>query len=173
MGARGRTLVRPVNADRGRRSRLSVVIGAVAALLVGLGGGTAYAYLTSQGGGSGTARVGSTQSVTVLQATGTVTNELSPGSSGDLLLRLDNPNPSAVTITSLSGNGTVVASGGIGPCVITGVSVPTQSGLRIDVPPGNTVSVTVPKGVSMGQVSDNGCQGATVHVPVSITVHEG
>ena len=153
--------------------RMPLVFGSVVALVVGLGAGTAFAFFTGVGSGSGTASVGTAQSVTVLAASGTVTNQLYPGVSGDLLVELDNPNSYSVDIISITGNGTVTGSGGVGTCTTTGVSVPTQTGLSIVVAPGSDVTVVIPNGVSMDATSDSGCQGATFKVPVTITVHKG
>ncbi len=150
-----------------------VAIGAIAALTVGIGGGAAFAYFTSSGRGSGAASVGTPSPVTVLQATGTVTNKLYPGTTGDLLLTLDNPNPYAVTITSVGSSGAVTGSGGVGTCTVTGVSVVTQSGLNVTVASGSSVSVVIPGAAEMGSTSDSGCQGATFQAPITITVHQG
>ncbi|MCU1363403.1 MAG: hypothetical protein JWM55_1231, partial [Acidimicrobiaceae bacterium] len=159
-----------------RWARKPLTFGAVVALVVGLGTGTAFAFFTTLGTGSGTASVGTPLSVTVEQATGTVTNLLYPGASGDLKVTLDNPNSYPVTIVAIQGNGPVaVSSAGIGTCNTTGVAVVTQSGVSIPVasdanPPNNPVSVVVSDGVSMDATSDSGCQGATFSVPVLVTV---
>ena len=153
--------------------RAAVVLGAVAALTVGLGGGAAYAFLSGSGAGSGAATTGSSSSITVLAATGTVTNKLAPGTTGDLRLTVNNPNSGAVTITGIAGNGSVTASGGIGTCTTTGVSVPTQSGLNVSVSSGSSVSVVIPGAVAMSVASSTGCQSATFQVPVTLTVQEG
>lgn len=150
-----------------------LVFGSVIALVLGLGAGTAYAYFTGVGTGSGTTSVGTVQSVTVdVIASGTVTNKLYPGTSGDLKLKLDNPNSYPVTIVGITSNGTVTGSGGIGTCSTTGVTVPTNNALSITVASGTGVFVVIPNGVSMGATSDSGCQGATFQVPVTITVHK-
>jgi len=142
-------------------------------LTLGLGGGAAFGYFTSSGSGSGAASVGTASPVTVLEATGTVTNKLYPGTTGDLLLTLDNPNTYPVTIYSVSGNGTVTGSGGIGMCANTGVSVAAQSGLNVAVGSGSSVNVLIPGAAQMSSSSDSGCQGATFQVPLTITVHKG
>lgn len=152
--------------------RMPVIFGTVVALIVGLGAGTAFAFFTSSGNGSGTVSVGITQSVTVVEATGTAVNMLYPGTSGDLLVKLDNPNGFSVTIVSITGNGTVTVAGGSGTCNTTGVTVPTQTGLSMVVAASSTVSVVIPDGVSMDATSDSGCQGATFQVPVSLTVRK-
>ena len=164
-----------------RWMRMPLVLGAVVALVLGLGGGTAFAYFTSSGHGSGVASTGTPQSVTVVQATGTVTNKLYPGdATGDLLVELDNPNSYPVNIVGISpGTGSVTVLGGSGTCTTTGVTVNTLTGLSglavasDPTPPNNPVSVVVPSAVSMSAASSNGCQGVTFQVPVTITVHKG
>jgi hypothetical protein len=169
--------LRPISPRRLRR--MPLVLGAVVALVLGLGAGTAFAYFTSTGHGSGAASTGTPLSVTVLQASGTVTNKLYPGGSGDLRVKLDNPNSYPVTIVAIAaGSGTVTSSGGVGACTNTGVSVSPQSGLNIPVasdasPPTYPVSVIIPGGVSMSTNSDSGCQSATFQVPITITVQKG
>jgi hypothetical protein len=156
------------------RRRSLILIGAALALFVGLSGGAAFAYFTASGSGSGTAAAGTASPVTVLDATGTVTNKLHPGSTGDLLVTLNNPNSYSVAITGVSGNGVATGSGGVGACSTTGVTVtPGLSGLNISVAPGNSVSVVISGAATMGTTSDSGCQGATFDVPVSLTVHKG
>lgn len=153
--------------------RMPLVLGAVVALVVGIGAGTAFSFITTSGRGSGTATVRTVQSVTVVEASGTPTHRLYPGATGDLLVKLDNPNSYPVNIVSITGNGTVTGTGGVGTCTTTGVTVATGTGFPIAVAPGNNVSVVVPKAVSMDTTSDSGCQGATFQVPVTITVHKG
>lgn len=149
-------------------------IGAMAALVIGLGAGSAYAYFATPGSGSTATTAGSPSPVTVLHSTGTVTNGLFPGGTGDLRLTLNNPNNDQVTITSVSGNGAVTGSGGVGSCSSTGVSVtPGLTGLTVAVAPGNPVSVVIPGAASMNASSDDGCEGATFSIPVNITVRKG
>jgi hypothetical protein len=157
--------------------RKPLLFGAVVALVVGLGAGTAFAFFTGVGNGSGAASVGTVQSVTVDNiafGTATVTTKLYPGATnGDLKLKLDNPNSYPVTIVSIAaGTGTVAGSGGVGTCSTTGVSVNAQTGLSISVPSGTGVFVVIPNAVSMDATSDSGCQGATFQVPVTITVEK-
>jgi hypothetical protein len=153
--------------------RATMAAGAVAALTVGLAGGAAYAYFDGSGSGSGAATTGAPSAITVLAATGTVTNKLAPGTIGDLRLTLNNPNSYAVTISGVAGNGVVTGSGGIGTCTTTGVSVPTQSGLSVSVASGSSVGVVIAGAVTMGATSSTGCQGASFQVPVTLTVQKG
>jgi hypothetical protein len=156
------------------RRRIGLLVGAVAALTLGLAGGSAYAYFASSGSGSGVANTGTAQSVTVVAASGSVTNKLYPGASGDLLVRITNPNSYPVTIVSLApGSGSTTADAGHSGCTTTGVSAATMSGLNIPVASGTNVQVTIPNGATMDATSQPACQGATFSVPITITVHKG
>ena len=158
-----------------RLSRLSrLTFCAFVVVVLGLGGGVAYAWWSSSGTGSGAASVGTVQSVTVVGATGTVESALVPGASADLMVELDNPNASAVEIVAVSqGTGGVTETGGIGTCDASAVTVPTQSGLDIAVAPGTDVLVHVADGAAMASTAENGCQGATFQIPISLTVQQG
>jgi hypothetical protein len=150
--------------------RTGLVLGTAMALLLGLGAGAAYAYFTGTGSSNGSATVGTPQAVTVIAASGTVSSKLIPGANADLLVELNNPNNYSVTITGISQNGSVSASGGIGTCTNTGVTIPTQTGLSITVASGSNVQVHVPNGAAMDIATDSGCQGATFQIPVTVTV---
>ena len=91
--------------------RVPFALGAVIALVLGLGAGAAYGYFLGGGSGSGAASTGADPPVTVVAASGTVTDTLSPGNSGDLLVELDNPNNFPVEIVSVTGAGAVTAFG--------------------------------------------------------------
>ena len=171
-----------------RRRRWGVVpaASAAAALAAGLGGGAAYAYFTSHGSGTGHATAGSPSSVVLGQATiGTVSSYLIPGGTGDLFVKVNNPNNVAVAITGISQTGGVTVSGGVGSCAsdpawpgtlgTSGVSVPTNSSLNISVPAlsGSSYQIDIPNAASMTTASATGCQTATFQIPVTITVRMG
>lgn len=152
-----------------RRRSTVVLAGLLAAATIGTG--SAYAYWTGSGGGSGSSSTGAPLTVTLLSATGTVTNALAPGGTADLSLRFSNPNPYSVTLTTVQqAAGPVVVTGPSGTCTTTGVSVPTNSTLSITVVSGASVNVTVPNGAAMSTASDSGCQGASFSLPVTVAV---
>jgi hypothetical protein len=151
---------------------MPLLLGAVVALVLGLGAGAAYGYFTSTGHGSGTASTGTAASVTVNEATGTVSTPLFPGSTGDMLVSLTNPNSYAVTITSITLNGTITPDSGHPSCTTAGVTLQTLTGLSINVTSG-TDHLDISNAVAMGASSSNGCQSATFQVPVTITMQKG
>jgi hypothetical protein len=142
------------------------------ALVLGLGAGSAFAYFGRPMHDAGAAHADMARSITVVQSTGTASSELYPGATADLIVELDNPNSFPVDIVTVTGDGPVTSSGGIGSCTTTGVTVPAQEGLSIAVAPGTDVAVHIPAGVAMGPSSSSGCQGATFTVPVSLTVQQ-
>ena len=155
--------------------RLPVVVGLSGVLTLAIGGGAALAFWRTTGSGSGASSVGTAQSVTVQAvASGTPATTLIPGGSGELLIQISNPNTYAVTLTSVTQNGSVSSTGTSG-CSTTGVTVPTKTGLTITVAAGTAggaviTVVHIPNGAAMSTASDSGCQGATFQIPVTVTV---
>jgi hypothetical protein len=155
---------------RALKGRVFLAFAGIFALVLGIGSGAAYAYWTSHGTGSGTASTGIARSVTVQAASGTLSSELVPGGTSDLLVQLNNPNTYSVTIVGIAQNGAPTPVGGAGcTSANSGVSVPTQAGLNITVGTG-TQLVHIPNGASMDLSSASGCQGASFHLPVTVTV---
>lgn len=151
---------------------------AAVALAIGVVSGSAYAFFTGAGSGVAGGAVDSPAvAVTVVAATGAPSTQLVPGASADLVLQLDNPNSFPVTIIAVSQSGAVIPLGGTGPgtaCTTlnNGVSVATQSGLAIAVASGAGIVVHVPNAASMTTASASGCQGATFHIPLSVSVRQ-
>jgi hypothetical protein len=72
-------------------------------------------------------------------------------------------------VTDVTGSGTITANGGIGTCTTTGVTFADQTGQTIDIAANGSQSVTFNNAASMSNASDNGCQGATFTIPVSLS----
>jgi predicted ribosomally synthesized peptide with SipW-like signal peptide len=146
----------------------------IAALVVSLGAGGAYAYFRSSGTGSGSASTGTL--LTVTAAAGTPNTPLLPGGpAGDVALTVTNPNSFAVTLVSVAGNGTIAADGGHSGCTTPGVTftAPTGSPLPVTILANSTNQVVdLPGAASMSTASSAGCQGATFSIPVTIVVHK-
>lgn len=133
-----------------------------------LTGGTAYAFWSA--GGSGTGRAAATTAQPLATATATVGGALLyPGATGDLALRVSNPNPFAVTVTAVTGNGAITSDKGTACDAATGVTLTDRTGLALVVPAGATQSFTLSGAVAMDNSSDTSCQGATFTVPVLLT----
>ncbi len=148
-----------------RRHR--IVGAAVAVLVVGVVG-LVYAAWTSSGSGAGYAKAGTAQALTTVDVSASTTPTLYPGASGDVLLRVNNPNSYPVRVTTVTANGAVTAIGGIAACTTTGVSFTTQTSQTLDVPASSAATFTLTGAAQMSNASDDGCQGATFTIPVSL-----
>ncbi len=151
------------------RRRSLLLIAPVACIVVGLSSGAAYAYFSSSGHGTGSASVGSMQTVAI---SGTVSpnTPLLPGGSGDVTFKVTNPNNFAVTLVSVVGNGTITSNQS--NCTTTGVTFTNQTGLSTSIPADNTATIDLPGAATMSTASSAGCQGATFSVPVTISVEK-
>lgn len=167
-----RTGKRQPRARRGIRMTRRTAALAITAVLALLGAGTAYAYFTSTGSGAGSASTGTLLTSTIAATTGSPSTPLYPGTAGDVVLQVSNPNNFAVTLVSVVGSGTITADGGHPGCTTTGVSFTDQTGLAIPVSANGTTQVDLPGAAAMSSASSDGCQGATFSIPVTITVHK-
>ncbi len=145
-----------------------------------LSSGVAAAYWTAGGSGSGSVSAGTASPLTTVSATASTTSLLYPsGPAADLAMTVRNPNPYPVSITGLSANGAVTAAGGIGTCTTTGVALATPTaGLPFTVPAraagtDGSITVSLTAAAQMTSTSENGCQGATFTVPVTLTGQSG
>jgi hypothetical protein len=147
---------------RARRRIVALVIGTAGALAAT----AAFAAWTVGGGGTGTATATSASNLTTSVAT--TTAELYPGITGaNLYLKVNNPNPFPVAITSVNANGAAVPDAGHPACTTTGVSF-TNTAVTQTVAANGQATFTA-AGVAMSNASDTGCQGATFTIPVMFT----
>jgi hypothetical protein len=160
----------PLRSFRGlvRHSRVLILCAVVATL--GMTAGVAFAYWALSGAGSASAASSSLGAVTVAAFTGgdAPSTSLLPGGSSDVVLRLNNTNSFPITVTAIALNGTIVATGGIGTCATTGVSVTFPSSPSINVASGSHL-IDLSGAAAMSLASQTGCQGATFDIPVSIS----
>jgi|ERR671933_164319 hypothetical protein len=150
--------------------RLAVAVIAAAFAIVGL----VYAAWTTNGTGNAYAKAGTSQALSTVDVSASTTATLYPGVSGDVLIKLDNPNPYAVTVTAITGSGTIAADAGHSGCTTTGVTFTNQTGLTLVVPAKSggvdgVLQTTLTGAASMSNASLNACQGATFTIPVSLT----
>ena len=138
-------------------------------LLTALVTGIAVASWLSSGTGSGNAKATTAQALSTVDASASTTSQLYPGGTGDLKITIHNPNPYPIRVASITQNGAVTGSGGTGTCTTTGVSLSALSSLTDDVPANSSVTFTHAAAISMTNASDDGCQGATFTIPVSLT----
>jgi hypothetical protein len=149
-----------------RRSQKFVVVGVIVAVVTAAG--IAFAAWTASGTGSGSAKATSAQGLVV--TAGTASGDLYPGGVGNVQLHVQNPNPYAVTITDVTGNGAITSDNAT--CTPnSGVTFTAQHGLSQGVPANSSANITLTGAAAMATTSDNACQGATFTIPVSVSAH--
>ncbi len=146
------------------------VMGTVATAVVAVAAGTAAAYWITTGTGTATAQAGTAQNPTT-SAVAVTSGLLVPGGSGDVFIKVNNPNAYAVRLTAVTGNGTITAAGGSGTCTTTAVTFASQAPTSNNtIAAGGSATFTFSGAVAMGSNPDNGCQGATFTIPVTVTI---
>ncbi len=146
-----------------------IAVGFVAVLVLGVVG-LVYAAWTTNGSGSGYAKAGSSQALTTVDVSASTTATLYPGATGDVVLKISNSNSYPVRVTDVTGNGAItVDSAHAAGCVTTGVTFTNQTGKTIDIAANSQTQVTLTGAAKMSNASDNGCQGATFTIPVTLT----
>ena len=141
---------------------------ALAALTVTVAGGLTLGNWAVSGSGNAYAKATTASSLTLGDASAATSAQLYPGGSGDVKLKVTNPNSFDVTITSVTGNGTITSDKGLLCDVSTGVSFTNQSGLSLSLAAGATTTFTLSGAASMSNASHNSCQGAIFTIPVSV-----
>jgi len=154
------------NGTRKLPARLTAAGVAVGAMLAA---SVAFAAWTATGSGSGYAKATTAQALSTVDVSATTGATLYPGATGNVKLSISNPNPYAVTVSSVAGNGAITSDKGASCNASTGVTYTDQTGLSIGVPAGGSTTVTLTNAVSMSNASDNSCQGAVFTIPVSLS----
>ena len=98
---------------------------------------------------------------------------LVPGASGDVTLRIDNPKPFNLTLTSVTGSSSPSSVTGPG-CTITnsGVTFTSPGVLSTNLPANTTTQVHLTGAAAMSTSSANACQGQTFTFSVTVTVQK-
>ena len=161
---------------RTSRSVDTLTVGLVVALAL-LAGGTAYASFTAGGSGSGSATTGTMQSVTIAAFTGgdQPSSTLIPGGTADVIVRVTNPNSAEVLVFSVVANGAITADPAHAACTTSGVTFTAPSSPlspTVSVPANSSVLFHLGGAASMSLASQSDCQGATFHIPVTMTANQ-
>jgi hypothetical protein len=144
--------------------------GIAALILVGAtAGSVALAAWVAAGTGSGYAKASTAQALTTVDVSASTSATLYPGATGDVKVRVDNPNPYPVRVTNVSRTGAITSNAGAACTASTGVTFTDQSGLTLDVPAASAATFTLSGSVAMSNASDNSCQGAVFAIPVQLT----
>jgi hypothetical protein len=134
-----------------------------------IAGSVAFAAWTASGTGEGYAKATTAQALTTVDVSASTAATLYPGATGDVLIRIDNPNPYAVRVTDVAGSGAITSDAGAGCDASTGVTYSDQSGLTLNVPAGSAATFTLTGAASMSNASANSCQGAVFTIPVTLS----
>ena len=158
-----------------RWRRTPVVLGAIIALVLGIGAGSAYGFLATHGSGTGLAGVGTMQTVTMATA-GTPSTPLLPGGSGDVVFSVTNPNnfPVSLVEVGLEADSAITPDESHSGCATTDgnpavtLKVPAND-LPVAIGADTTVQVDLAHAATMDAAATSNCQGATFDIPLSIT----
>jgi hypothetical protein len=132
--------------------------------------GLTFGSWSVTGSGNGYSKATTAQALTFSDASASTTAQLYPGGTGDLVVKVTNPNSFAVTITAVNGNGTIVTAPTNATCdASTGVTYTNTSGLSQAVAAGATVTFSVTNKVSMSNSSVDACQGLIFKIPITVT----
>ncbi|GIU96885.1 MAG: hypothetical protein KatS3mg013_0688 [Actinomycetota bacterium] len=141
-----------------------------ATLLLGamLAGSVAFAAWLATGTGSGYARA-ITASDLSTDTVATVA-DLYPGGTGDVKIKIVNPNPYPVLVTDVVRTSDPITSDKGAACdASTGVTMTDQTGLSLAVPASGSATFTLAGAVSMSNASHTSCQGAVFTIPVQLS----
>jgi hypothetical protein len=149
-----------------RRTLLALLL--LAAVLAGV----AISAWSTSTSGNAYSKGATASALTLSDASASTTGDLYPGGSGDLKLKVTNPNnfPVRISAVSLTSGGTITSN--VSACNTggTGVTLTNQSSLTLDLAANAPATVlTVPGAVHMSGASDNTCQGAIFTIPVDVT----
>jgi len=129
---------------------------------------TTLAFAAWNADGKGDATVaGKTAEKLVVTNVG-VPNALYPSATSNLVVKVKNPNPYPITVTSIANDtsaAVTVAPLAGSTCAASNVSFTNQTNLNVPITPNTEVTITVP-GVKMIADAADGCQGATFTFPV-------
>ena len=142
-----------------------VVLLLCALMMVGFGTGSAYAFFTSSTAGVGSGSTAALQSVSVVgfQDGDAVTTPLQPGTTGDVILRIYNPNSFNVSLVSVSPG--AISDGNSG-CDASNITFNTPTNLPMTVVPG-TALYHLTGAATLSANAPNACQSAAFNIPLA------
>ncbi|MDQ4145216.1 MAG: hypothetical protein M3198_16045 [Actinomycetota bacterium] len=155
------------------RRRLLTLAASVAMLIVG---SVVFAAWLVPGTGSGYAKAKQSQALTTDDVGAITTSQLYPGASGDVKVKVNNPNPFPVTITGVDANGAISSDNPA--CTDVGGDASKNTGVTFqdqvlnggnEVPANGSLTLTLGDAVTMSNQSVNACQGAVFSIPVEFT----
>jgi hypothetical protein len=144
----------------------------LAAVVVGVLAGVAIAAWSTSTSGNAYSKGATASALVLSDASASTSGDLYPGGSGDLKLKVANPNsfPVRITAVTLTSGGTITSN--VTACNTggTGVTFTNQTGLAVDLAANAAAAVqTLAGAVHMSNSSDSTCQGAIFTIPVDVT----
>ncbi|HVV37902.1 MAG TPA: hypothetical protein VHC63_14935 [Acidimicrobiales bacterium] len=150
------------------KRKLSVIAAASVAFAAT---GVAFAAWTASGAGSGYTKARTAQALSTVDVSATTTAQLYPGGSGDVLVRIANPNPYDVVVTGIAQTASASISSGNATCDNSNsVTYSDQTGTWT-VPAGGESTVTLTGAAAMSTASVDACQGLVFTIPVTLSGH--
>ena len=150
------------------RTRLAVALALIAVLIAG--GVTLGSWAVGSAPGNGYAKATSGSNLTLSDASASTTAQLYPGGSGDVVVKVTNPNPFAVTIGSVDGTGAAITSDKGATCdASTGVAFANQDTLSVLVGAGQTRTFVLTGAASMDNTAAQACENAVFTIPVTVS----
>jgi hypothetical protein len=149
-------------------SRVHLAAALLAILLLVASAVTFGSWAVGSDPGNGYAKAVSATNLTLGDASASTVADLYPGGTGAVKVAVTNPNAFAVTITSVTGAGTITSNKGASCDAATGVTFTNTSGLSQAVGGGATVTFSLAGKAAMSSASDNSCQGAVFTIPVTL-----
>jgi hypothetical protein len=148
--------------------KLKLAIALVGALTLATGAVTFGSWVVGSDPGAGYSKAKSSTNLTLNDVSASTVADLYPGGTGNVLVSITNPNPFAVTITSITGTGVITSNAGA-PCTAsTGVTFTNQTGLSLALAAGATTTFTLSGKAAMSNASVTSCQGAIFTIPVIV-----
>jgi hypothetical protein len=147
------------------------VAGVTAALLIGAGVSFAVWTLGGSGSGTGAATVASSLTVTGITPSGPAASLYPGGPPASVYFSFTNPNPFAVTVTSITWG--TPTSNNTTSCPSSNISIDASAPTAVSISiPANQTSgpaYQVPGVLDLAHSAPNGCQGVSFNTPMTIT----
>ena len=141
---------------------------ALSAASIVIAAGVTFGSWTVTGTGNGYSKAVTSSNLTLSDASAATVGDLVPGGNGDVKVKVTNPNVFAVTITSITGNGSITSDVGAACDSSSPLTFTDQTGLSLALAAGATTTFTLAGAASMSVGAVTACQGAIFTIPVSV-----
>jgi len=159
---RVRTSLAIVAADRRK------LLLALSAASIVIAAGVTFGSWAVTGTGNGYSKAVTSSNLTLNDASASTVGDLVPGGTGNVKVSVTNPNPFAVTITSVTSTGSITSDVGAACDSSSPLSFTDQTGLSLALGAGATTTFTLSGAAAMSVGAVTACQGAVFTIPVSV-----